>query len=66
MCVKCSTRRVIHMALHNSRKVSDPLENPANSQIQYYFFKKPRIHAVLHVVLNLLVFADLIFSNKFA
>ena len=50
---KCVTRRVIHMAIHILVKVSDPLENPTNSQIEYYFCKKPNVYAGSNVVLNL-------------
>ena len=44
--------RNIH-TIHISRNPSDPLENPANSQIEYYFCKKPNVYAGLRVVLNL-------------
>lgn len=53
------------MAIYISQKVSDPLENPTNSQIQYYFLEKPNVYAGLHVVLNLLVFQTTTNSSKF-
>ncbi len=52
--MRCATHTYTQSS--HSRNPSDPLEISANSQIEYYFSKKPSVYAALHVVLNLLGF----------